>query len=60
MALKNPVKVGDVGLVKVSNKVVPVKFTTEGSVNIKGINMMTMKPVTVKTLAKIRGLIARG
>jgi len=60
MALKNPVAVGAVGLVKVSGKVVPVKFTVGGKENMEGINLMTMKTVKVKTIAKVRALINRG
>ena len=53
---KNEVKVGGVYLAKVTNKVVPVKITSENpSGGYQGLNLKTGKKIKVKSAQRLRG-----
>ncbi len=53
---KNEVKVGGVYLAKVTNKVVPVKITSENpSGGYHGLNLKTGKKIKVKSAQRLRG-----
>ncbi len=53
---KNEVKVGGVYLAKVTNKVVPVKITSENpSGGYQGLNLKTGKKIKIKSAQRLRG-----